>query len=77
MVIYSVTHHIHNPPAAVTHSTWCCGLILPVLCPLQLFYRVHMGGFIVFIIFSLMHIKALVNWIMPGLVLYGIDRAFR
>lgn len=41
------------------------------------FYYSHIVGFLVWTIFSLMHYKALANWIVPGLVLYAVDRAFR
>jgi hypothetical protein len=43
----------------------------------QVFYKVHVTGIIIFTLFSVMHNKGLANWILPGLILYGVDRAFR
>ncbi|KAJ9505885.1 hypothetical protein QJQ45_017303 [Haematococcus lacustris] len=42
-----------------------------------LFSRLHIAGFLVFTICLLMHYKAVVYWILPGLLMYGADRAFR
>jgi len=42
-----------------------------------LFYYVHVSCALVFTLFLLFHYKALVNWILPGIVLYLLDRAFR
>ena len=44
---------------------------------MQVFINVHLIGFMVFTIFAMMHYKGMVNWILPGLLLYGLDRAFR
>lgn len=43
----------------------------------KLFYRMHILGFLTFSIFGMMHWKGFINWIVPGLILYALDRAFR
>lgn len=42
-----------------------------------LFYYTHIWGFLAFTVFGMLHYKGFVNWIFPGLILYGIDRGFR
>ncbi len=62
-------------PASLCRLRMCVCLSFPS-AP-QLFYKMHVIGFLVFTIFAFMHYKGLVNWVLPGLFLYGVDRAFR
>ena len=63
----------HNPNI-LTHAV----PPLPTLhCPFQVFINVHVFGFMLFTLFALMHDPSLVNYALPPLLLYGLDRAFR
>ena len=42
-----------------------------------MFINVHVFGFVLFTLFALMHDPNLVNYALPPLLLYGLDKAFR
>lgn len=43
----------------------------------QIFYRFHIGCFILFVVFSTIHYAYAWSWWLPGLIVYGIDVVLR
>lgn len=48
-----------------------------MLAALQVFYRVHIFGAALFVCFGIVHSRKVFVFLGPGLVLYGIDAAYR
>lgn len=48
-----------------------------VRCVLQLFYRAHIIGALVFVVFGIVHWNGTLDVLLVGLVVYGIDVAYR
>ncbi len=65
----------HAPGPGIRACSHTARTARPDTSRAQIFYRVHLFTAAVFVIFSFLHYKALINWIMPGLILYFIDRA--
>nr|BAA22845.1 HCR2 [Alvikia littoralis] len=76
------TNHVCNYLAG-SIATWVSIIILATSHAwfrknyYKIFYRVHIAGFILFTIFSFMHYTGLMFWVVPGMVLYALDRTFR
>lgn len=52
-------------------------MLIDMMVLVQVFYRVHVVGAILFVCFGIVHSRKVFVFFGPGLVLYGIDVAYR
>jgi hypothetical protein len=68
---------VKEPSCKQPLHTPCNKLRLTCISGVQLFYRAHVIGSILFVMFGIFHYSGNYMWMLTGLAVYGIDVAYR